>query len=119
MSGTRVTLQVEVDLAGSMLEMESSIQDAVNEVGSLATAQPLARFDTDGSIIELGGERWSVKGYLPKVYQSPYGEVAIERHVYQRSNGGKDLVCAGARCAHRGDVDAAFCHAGLAQVRRR
>ena len=67
-NGTRVTLQVEVDLAGSMLEMESSIQDAVNEVGSLATAQVLARFDTDGSIIELGGERWSVKGYLPKVY---------------------------------------------------
>ena len=89
MNGTRVTLQVEVDLAGSMLAMESSIQDAVNEVGSLATAQALARFDTDGSIIELGGERWSVKGYLPKVYQSPYGEVAIERHVYQRSNGGK------------------------------
>jgi hypothetical protein len=48
---------------------------SVNEVGSLATAQALARFDTDGSIIELGGERWSVKGYLPKVYQSPYQPV--------------------------------------------
>jgi hypothetical protein len=25
----------------------------------------------------------------PKVYQTPYGEVVVERHVYQRSGGGK------------------------------
>lgn len=29
------------------------------------------------------------KGEQPKAYQTPYGEVVIERHVYQRSGGGK------------------------------
>jgi len=88
-NGGRVTLQVEVELGGSMLEMESSIQDAVNELGTLATAEALSRFDTDGGGLEIGGQKWSVKGFLPKVYQTPYGEVSIERHVYQGSRGGK------------------------------
>jgi len=29
------------------------------------------------------------KGQLPKKYQTPYGEVSIERHVYQDNQGGK------------------------------
>lgn len=88
-SGDTVTYQVEVKLSGSMLEMEDSILDAVNEVGSLATKDALERFDTDGSRIEIGGEKWFSKGQLPKAYQTPYGEVDVERHVYQRSRGGK------------------------------
>jgi len=88
-NGSRVTLQVEVDLGGSMLEMESSIQDAVNGVGTLATGEALQRFDTDGARIELGGQKWFSKGCLPKIYQTPYGEVEVHRHVYQGSHGGK------------------------------
>jgi len=90
--GDRVTLQVEVHLSGSMLEMESSIQDAVNGVGMLATGEALRRFDTDGARIEFGGQKWFSKGCLPKLYQSPYGEVEVHRHVYQGSQGGK-TVC--------------------------
>lgn len=84
-----VTLQVEVKLGGSMLEMEAGIQDAVNSVGTLASREALHRFDTDGMAIAIGGEKWTSKGCLAKVYQSPYGEVEVERHVYQRSKGGK------------------------------
>jgi len=87
--GDRVTLQVEVKLGGSMLEMESSIQDGVNAVGTLASREALLRFDTDGAGIDIGGEKWSSKGRLAKVYQTPYGEVEVQRHVYQRSKGGK------------------------------
>ena len=29
------------------------------------------------------------KGELPKAYQTPYGEVVVHRHVYQRAGGGK------------------------------
>ena len=29
------------------------------------------------------------KGEQPKVYQTHYGEVVVNRHVYQRSGGGK------------------------------
>jgi len=87
--GERVTLQVEVELGGSMLEMESGIQDAVNAVGMVATGEALARFDTDGAAIEVGAQKWFSKGCLPKVYQTPYGEVEVHRHVYQPSRGGK------------------------------
>ncbi len=84
-----VTMQVEVKLGGSMLEMEAGIQDAINEVGVLATGEALHRFDTDGTAIDIGGENWPSKGRLAKVYQTPYGEIDIDRHVYQRSKGGK------------------------------
>ena len=88
-NGDRVTLQVEVALGGSMLEMESSIQDGVNCIGTLATREALVRFDTDGSRIDIGAQKWFSKGSLAKVYQTPYGEVEVHRHVYQRSSGGK------------------------------
>ncbi len=84
-----VTMEVEVKLGGSMLEMEAGIQDAINEVGVLATGEALHRFDTDGTAIDIGGENWTSKGRLAKVYQTPYGEMDIDRHVYQRSKGGK------------------------------
>ena len=88
-NGDRVTLQVEVELGGSMLEMESSIQDAVNGIGTLATREALVRFDSDGGGIDIGAQKWFSKGSLAKVYQTPYGEVEVHRHVYQRSSGGK------------------------------
>ena len=87
--GDRITIQVEVTLSGSMLACEESILDALNEAGSTATREALQRFDTDGARLELGGQLWFSKGRQPKYYQTPYGEVEIERHVYQRSHGGK------------------------------
>jgi hypothetical protein len=87
--GKTVTLKVKFDLAGSMLETEKSILVALNEAGCLATEEALKGFDTDGSRITLGGEKWFSKGPVPKIYQTPYGEVEVPRHVYQRSQGGK------------------------------
>ena len=87
--GDRITIQVEVTLSGSMLACEESILDALNEAGSTATREALQRFDTDGARLELGGQLWFSQGRQPKYYQTPYGEVEIERHVYQRSHGGK------------------------------
>jgi hypothetical protein len=84
-----VTIEVTVQLSGSMMEMEDAILAAVNEAGCLATNQALERFDTDGSRIEIGGVKWFSKGKLTKCYQTPYGEIDVFRHVYQRSGGGK------------------------------
>jgi hypothetical protein len=39
--------------------------------------------------LKIGEEIWKSKGEQPKEYQTPYGEVVINRHVYQRSIGGK------------------------------
>ena len=49
-----ITIEVTVPLGGSMLQAEEAIQDALNEVGLLATEEKLKRFDTDGSPIQLG-----------------------------------------------------------------
>lgn len=83
-----VTLQVTIPFTRSMLDSESSIQDAVNEVGNTATRELLKTFDTDGSALQFGSVKMTTKGQVPKFYQTPYGEVEVPRHVYQTSGGG-------------------------------
>jgi len=73
----------------SMLESEQDLRTALHEAGNLATGKCLEHFDTDGTALTMGGERWTSKGCLPKPYQSPYGEVEVNRHVYQTSKGGE------------------------------
>lgn len=87
--GSQVKLEVTVDLSRSMLTSESSIRENLNSAGRLATEAALQYLDTDGSPIEIAGEVMRTKGEQPKAYQTPYGEVVIPRHVYQRSGGGK------------------------------
>lgn len=85
-----ITIAIKVQLQGkSMLEAEEEIQKALNEGGMLLTCEALKRFDTDGSPIRLGNTKFTSKGLVPKAYQTPYGEVLVERHVYQDSQGGK------------------------------
>ncbi len=83
------TVEVTIEYSSSMLEVEERIQQKVNEVGMVSTAEALKRFDTDGSPIIIGGKKWTSKGQTPKPYQTPYGEVVVERHVYQSSSGGR------------------------------
>ena len=87
--GDRIKIEVTIDLSGSMLEAEESILRGVNAVGDAATAEALKRFDADGDPIEIGDAKWYSKGKLPKTYNTPYGVISVERHVYQRAEGGK------------------------------
>jgi hypothetical protein len=84
-----ITIEVTVPLGGSMLQAEEAIQDGLKEVGLLATEEKLRRFDTDGSPIQLGSVRMTSKGQFRQDYETPYGIVAVPRHVYQTSEGGK------------------------------
>lgn len=84
-----ITLQVKIKLQGSLLEMEESIQQAVNELGARATEEALQKFDTQGAAIQVGDIRLTSKGKVTKRYETPYGAVDIARHVYQTSRGGK------------------------------
>jgi hypothetical protein len=88
-SGDEVTVAVKVRLSGSLMEMEEAILEASNAVGRCATEEALGRFDTDGSPIRLGETKLTARGRNQKVYQSPYGEVQVERYVYQTSRGGR------------------------------
>ena len=87
--GSRVKIEVTIDLSRSMLTSEENIQQTLNETGCMATEAALKYLDTDGSQINIAGEVMRTKGEQPKAYQTPYGEVVVLRHVYQRSGGGK------------------------------
>jgi hypothetical protein len=51
-SRKEITLQVTINLTGSLMEMENNILDGSNEMGCLAIAEALQQFDTDGSPIK-------------------------------------------------------------------
>lgn len=85
----KITLQLEINLSGSILEMEESILSACNDVGCIATEEALKKFDVDGSPIVIGDIKLTSKGAFSKTYQTPYGEIDVKRHVYQTSRGGK------------------------------
>jgi hypothetical protein len=86
--GSTVKLEVSIEIGRSMLTSEENIQQSLNAAGCIATAAALKYLDTDGSPLEIAGEIMRTKGEQPKAYQSPYGEVVVTRHVYQRSGGG-------------------------------
>ena len=88
-SGKEFTIEVTVKLGGTLLEMEETIQEASNAVGCCATEEALKRFDSDGSPIRVGELKLTARGRDAKDYQSPYGVVRVERHVYQSSRGGR------------------------------
>jgi hypothetical protein len=83
-----VTIEVKIPLSRSMLDGEEIIQKALNLAGTLATQKQLEQFDTDGSAIDVGGIHFTSKGQVNKEYQTPYGPINVERHVYQTSAGG-------------------------------
>ena len=72
-----------------MLDSEIKIQEGLNEAGCIAAREALRHFDRDGSAIEMGGKMWRTKGQQAKAYQTAYGEVVVERHIYQSAGGGK------------------------------
>ena len=87
--GRTVKIELTIELSESMLDSEIKIQEGLNEAGCIAAREALRHFDRDGSAIEMGGKMWRTKGQQAKAYQTAYGEVVVERHVYQSAGGGK------------------------------
>ena len=83
--GSKIKIELTLELSRSMLDTEINIQKGLNEVGCIASKEALKYLDTDGSPLKIGEEIWKSKGEQPKEYQTPYGEVIVNRHVYQRS----------------------------------
>ena len=84
-----VKIEVEIPLGQSMLQSEEQIRTSLNEVGVLASQSALENFDTDGSPIIIGETKLTSRGQARKVYQTPWGEAEVKRHMYQSSKGGK------------------------------
>lgn len=84
-----IVVQVIIPRTSGMLSAEENIQKSLNEAGCLVTEVALSGFDTNGDPIQVNGERYTSKGQIEKIYQTPYGEITIPRHIYQSSKGGK------------------------------
>jgi hypothetical protein len=84
----KIIVRIEVPVKKSMLEGEEALLESLNEAGVLVTGELLHRFDTDGTPMVIGGIKYTKRSFDPKPYQTPYGEVIVERFVYQTSKGG-------------------------------
>jgi hypothetical protein len=95
-NGTTVTIETTIDVSGPMLRAEEAMLAAANEVGAAATVEALKRFDADGEPITIGGMKWYAKQPKEKYYH-PYGEIVVERYVYQKAGGGSTFCPLGKR----------------------
>ncbi len=91
-SKNNFTVEVTVSYGDTMLTSEEHLQECLNRIGCLSTQELLERFDSDGSPMRVNDISLTSKGKEEKEYQSPYGPVVANRHVYQSSKGGKTYV---------------------------
>lgn len=73
----------------SLLRVEERITSALNEAGRESMRHVLSEFDVAGSPIMRDSRQWTTKGLVDKIYETPWGEVMLARHLYQSSAGGK------------------------------
>ena len=89
---TLLTFTIEVparEHIGAALDLERGLQRALHGLGQEVMAEALSRYDTEGEPIRLGSYVMTSKGRSPECYKTLFGEVALERHTYQSSAGGK------------------------------
>ena len=85
-------IEIEIPYGDNILDAEEKIQQALNLGGTLSTKEAMTQYDTDGNPILVDGQKLTSKGQESKKYQTPYGAVEVERHVYQPSGGGRIYV---------------------------
>jgi hypothetical protein len=52
-----IKIELTIELSESMLESEIKIQEKLNEAGRIASKEALKQQDTDGSVLEIGGQK--------------------------------------------------------------
>lgn len=57
-----LTVSINLELTGTMLEQEEQIARAVAEVGRVATGEALRSFDTDGAAVVVDNRKYTSKG---------------------------------------------------------
>jgi hypothetical protein len=72
----------------SMLAQEERLMEALNAVGRAGAKHLLSTFDADAQALVQDGCHWTSKGKVAKIYETPWGEVMLKRHLYQSSAGG-------------------------------
>ena len=72
----------------SMLAQEERLMEALNAVGRAGARHLPGGFDAGGEPLLHAARKWTSKGKIAKFYETPWGEVLLERHLYQHSLGG-------------------------------
>ena len=89
---TLLTFTIEVparEHIGAPLDLERGLQQVLNGVGQKVMTEALSRYDTEGEPIRFGPYAMTSKGRSPECYKTLFGQVGLERHTYQSSDGGK------------------------------
>jgi hypothetical protein len=73
-------------------ELAGNIQVALAHAGAEAYADYISSFDSDTDIIPHEGRILRNKGKVPKTYLTPFGEMTIERFLYQADRGGESFI---------------------------
>jgi hypothetical protein len=93
-----ISIMLNIIPKGSFLEQEEQIASAVAEAGRLASGLAMKKHDTDGTPIIVENQKYTSRGVEKKKFQTPHGEVEVERHIYQGSKGGALLVPMEKKC---------------------
>lgn len=88
----KIIVQFTVELTGQMLRDEQALQQSLNKAGQVAMQPMLKQFDTKGEPIRVAGVKHTVKDYALQTYETPYGQVKVQRHTYQTCKGGRAYV---------------------------
>lgn len=73
----------------SFEQIEDALARQLNQIGSGTTEHLLRDYDSEGKALQCGaGKKWTSKGRLKRVVETPYGAVPLLAHVYQTSAGG-------------------------------
>ena len=89
---TRLTFTIEVparEHIGAPLDLERGLQQALNGLGQKVMTEALSRYDTEGEPVRFGSSALTSKGRSPVCYKTLFGQVELERHTDQSSDGGK------------------------------
>lgn len=73
----------------SFEQIEEALAKQLNQIGSGTTEHLLGDYDSTGSALHCQqGNKWTSKGRVKRVVETPYGAVPMLCHVYQTSAGG-------------------------------
>ncbi len=105
-----IVLQIEVSIdSGNMLNLEDSLQRALNEAGQLGTKELLGLFESPNKEpIVVNQQKWNYKGKVLKHYETLYGRIPLERSVYQGVRGGSTLAALDLRAGIIGSATPKF-----------
>lgn len=78
--------------AMDLLAVERRLQEVTKAWGRAVVVEAMKRADTDEPEVTINGERWGNRRVQKGTYETSFGEVEMERSVYQQSGRGRVAV---------------------------